>query len=289
MLAKLKAVWKLTRFEHALMLGVAVVLGIAIGAREAGVAIPALQAIALAALVSILIEMGAFAQNDVVDEKADRVNRRKGRPIVSGEISVGEANAIAWGSYLLGCAIAFFLGAIPFAIALVFSALSIAYNYRLKDIALAGNAAVAASMAIPFVFGSVVAAGGASASVLAIAAVAFVAGLGREIAKTVEDMRGDGRARGSRSIPFVIGRENSLFISAAMYLLVVPLSALPFVFGLQAGLIPVGLVAAADFAFIYLALGMFWHDGKKGLAWQRKGSLAASFVGLAGYLASAWG
>jgi geranylgeranylglycerol-phosphate geranylgeranyltransferase len=287
MLAKLRAIWKLTRFEHALMLGIAVVIGIAIGAKEAGVAAPGLQTIALAALVSILVEMGAFAQNDVADEKADRENRRKERPIVSGEISAAEANIVAWAAYGVGCAIAYSLGNYPFAIAVFFTAVSIAYNFKLKDIALAGNACIAASMAIPFAFGSIVSAGGAGAAALAITAVAFVAGLGREVAKTVEDMKGDRKARGSRTIPFVIGRKNALLLSAILFALAVPLSAVPFVFGLKANLIALTLVALTDLGFLYFAYLSADGPGEKEIAKIRKLSLAAVGIGLLGYLAAA--
>lgn len=288
MLAKLGAIWKLARFEHALMLGAAVVLGIIIGAKGAGVALPGLQTIVLAALVSVFIEVGAFAQNDVADERADRENKRKERPIVSGAISAGEANLVAWAAYIIGCAIAYSLGSYPFSIALFFTALSVAYNYMLKDIALLGNAAIAASMAIPFVFGSIVASGGAvgEASV-AIASVAFVAGLGREIGKTVEDMAGDNRARGSRTIPFIIGRKNALLLSTILYVFVVPLSLVPFLSGLEPNALAMVMVGAGDIAFLYIAVKSAQNADRKELAQCRRISLAALGIGLLGYLAAA--
>jgi len=170
---------------------------------------------------------------------------------------------------------------------LLFTGISIAYNYRLKDIALAGNACIAASMAIPFAFGAIVAAGNAGEGALAIASVALISGLGREIAKTVEDMRGDMKARGSKTIPFVVGRKNALLLSGLLFILSVPLSIVPFVSGLDANAAAIALVALADGGFIYFAWVASGKPSDREIARIRRWSLAAAGVGLLGYLAAA--
>jgi len=60
--------------------------------------------------------------------------------------------------------------------------------------------------------------------------IAFLIDLAEEIAGDAMDMRGD-RKRDSKSIAIVLGREAALRITAALFILVVLLSYVPFVFG----------------------------------------------------------
>lgn len=286
---------RLTRIEHALLLDIAVLVAIALCSKAAFAPFPSPYMLLLALAVPALVQMASFALNDYFDVETDRANKKKDRPIVSGEASEQEALALAIACYLLGNAAAYMLGMGAFAITAVFSALSVLYNWKLKDVALAGNAYIAATMAIPFVFGSVVASGKILGAAWVFAIIAFIIGLGREIMKTAQDFEGDKKTRGAKTLPAYAGEEGSLKIAAALYVFFVPLSCLPFFFGIGANLLSMGLAAVADFAVIAVAAQLFFGHGrekKEGKAQLLKRcrdvSLMALFVGLCGYLAGAF-
>jgi len=274
---------RLFRIEHALLLAAAVLIGELLSG-----ALPPLPLLLCSLAVPVFIEMGSFALNDYFDVKTDKANRRSDRPIASGEISPRAALAAAAACYIIGIAAALPLPQAALCITLLFAFLSIAYNFRLKVLPLVGNLYIAASMAIPFLFGSLVVAPEIYARIWAIALVAAVAGLGREIIKSAEDMEGDVLHRNARTLPVVIGKKNSLLLSALLYAALVPLSLAPFALGLRANILSLGLVLLTAFSFAamaYMAARATEKDSGT-LISLRKTSLLALAIGLAGYAAS---
>ncbi|PIZ92222.1 hypothetical protein COX84_07125 [Candidatus Micrarchaeota archaeon CG_4_10_14_0_2_um_filter_49_7] len=267
---------RLTRIEHALVLMVAVLAGETIVLGR----IPApTEAIVISLLVPAFIEIGSFALNDILDVKSDRANAKKDRPLVNNELSIGAAWAITIVAYAAGLGLAYLMGVLPFSIALIFAALSVAYNYWLKDLPLAGNAAIGASMAIPFVFGNLVINGEASQPVLIIAAIALMAGTAREIIKSVEDISGDVEMRGSSTLPVVIGINGSLLVGKILVLAAIALSFLPFPY-LNMNPLALALVAAADLMLVYVIVEM----KEDALEMPMKLALIAFAVATIGYL-----
>ena len=279
----LSAYARLFRIEHALLLAVAVLLGELLSG-----ALPVLPLLLCSLSVPVFIEMGSFALNDYFDVKTDKANKRHDRPIASGEIAPQAALIAALLCYVVGIAAALPLPPLALYITLIFAALSIAYNFKLKELPLVGNKYIAASMAIPFLFGNLVVAPIIYPWILAIALVAFVAGLGREIIKSAEDMEGDVKHRGARTLPVVIGKKNALLLSAALYAALVPLSLLPFAIGLRANILSLGLVLLTAFSFAAMAAMAARASDKDQaiLIALRKASLLALGVGLVGYMAS---
>ncbi len=277
---------RLFRIEHAVLLSSAVLLSEIFACFAAGIPLPAISMLLISMAVPFLIEMGSFALNDYVDQKADIENKRTDRPLVNRELESTEALAAAGFCYIAGIFIAVSLPFEAFAIAAVFAVLSVAYNYRLKDLPLAGNLYIAASMAIPFLFGSLIATGIVYPHIALIASVAFVAGLGREIVKSAEDLEGDVKHRKSRTLPAVIGKKNACLLSAALYLSLVPLSFLPFFYGLRPNILSLGLVAVTAAAFVAQAWSVASSQEKGNLKSARKASLLSLGIGLAGYAAS---
>jgi geranylgeranylglycerol-phosphate geranylgeranyltransferase len=274
---------RLFRIEHALMLAVAVLLGELLSG-----ALPALPLLICSLAVPVFIEMGSFALNDYFDVKSDKENRRFDRPIASGEIPPRAALAAAAACYAIGIAAALPLPPAALYITLLFAILSIAYNFRLKELPFVGNLCIAASMAIPFLFGNLVVAPSLLPSIIAISAVAFIAGLGREIIKSAEDMEGDVLHRRARTLPVVIGKKNSLLFAALLYALLVPLSLFPFALGLRANILSLGLVAltALSFAAMAAIAARASDKDRDALIALRKTSLLSLAAGLAGYAAS---
>ncbi|MFH0738052.1 MAG: UbiA family prenyltransferase [Candidatus Micrarchaeota archaeon] len=277
----LNELFRLTRFEHALMLAFAVFIAETI---VLGGIPPFTLPIILSLLVPVFSEMGSFALNDCLDVETDRANKKKDRPLVKGTISPAFAFRFAYASLAISVALAFFINYSVFFIALAFNLLAIAYNYKLKDLPAVGNIYIALTMAIPFIFGNcTITPGHMPPLTVALALLGFVAGFAREIIKSVQDMEGDAKARGSKTLPVVIGKRPALMIAIAMYLSFIPLSAAPFFLGLEAGLPPLVFVGAADI----LILAICAKSAKEDYRFARDASLAAFMLGLLGILLAA--
>lgn len=274
---------KLTRFEHALMLALAVLIAetIVLGAFPSILTVP----IALSLLVPIFSEMGSFALNDYLDIETDRLNKKTDRPLVKGTIAPKFALWFSILSLAISIALSFFINFFSFAIALVFNLLAVLYNWKLKDLPLVGNIYIALTMAIPFVFGNFVVSPSLSPVALVLAVLGFVAGLAREIIKSVQDMEGDIKGRKSKTLPVVIGKRYSLFLAVILYLLFIPLSALPFTMGLKLNLFAI-FVGIADGIVVFIAYRIYTRP-EESYSVARNASLAAFFLGMMGILLSA--
>ncbi|MFN7991950.1 MAG: UbiA family prenyltransferase, partial [Candidatus Micrarchaeia archaeon] len=191
----IKDLYRLTRFEHAAMLAFAVFIAETV---TLGRIPPATIPIILSLLVPVLSEMGSFALNDYFDIETDRLNGKSDRPLVKGTISPGFALYFSICCLALSSGLASLINIPAFSIALLFNLLAIAYNWKLKDLPLIGNMYIALTMAIPFIFGNFVVSDTLSLTAIVLAALGFVAGLAREIIKSVQDVEGDVKARGSR-------------------------------------------------------------------------------------------
>jgi len=277
--------YRLTRFDHAIMLAIAVLIGetIVLGSAPSATAI-----IILSLLVPMLSEAGSFALNDYLDIESDRINKKFDRPLVAGTISPSFAFYFSILCIFLSVILAYFINIFAFLIALVFNGLAILYNWKLKDLPLLGNAYIALSMSIPFVFGNVAVAEALSPLVLVLASLGFVSGLAREILKSVQDMEGDIVARKSRTLPVVIGVGRSLIIVSVLYILFIFLSFLPFFVGLSLTFFSIGGIAGADLLIAYIIYLLFIHGpDKQALKDARNISLVALSIGMIGILIAA--
>jgi geranylgeranylglycerol-phosphate geranylgeranyltransferase len=284
MFGKIAAFARLTRIEHALLLALAVLTAetVALGRLpDAGIAL-------LSILPPVLIEMASFAINDFFDVESDRLNKRFDRPLVSGAVSAGEALTLRIAAFAAGVAAAYFINATDFAIALAFAALAFAYSYRLKDVALLGNAAIAASMAIPFLFGNLAVAE-LSSAVLVLAAMAFLAGVAREIVITMRDVEGDAKARRARTLPMVVGVGRSAALASALFFAAIALSAYPFasIPAFKNDFVYLIPVLLADVAFAYVAFGILRNQSSAFLKSCRDVTLLAIALGLLGFFLGA--
>jgi len=171
---------------------------------------------------------------------------------------------------------------------LVFNGTAILYNWKLKDIPFVGNAYIALTMSIPFVFGNVIVAESISPLILVLASLGFVSGLAREILKSVQDMEGDMAARRSKTLPIVIGVKRSLIIVAILYVLFIFLSFVPFSVGLSLTFFSGGGIAGADLLIAYILYRLITHGtDRQVLKDARNISLAALFIGMSGILLAA--
>jgi geranylgeranylglycerol-phosphate geranylgeranyltransferase len=285
-LFKLKEYYTLVRFEHAIMLAIAVLIGITV---TFGGTPPIDSILLLALLVPVFSEMGSFALNDYLDLETDRINGKTERPLVRGAIPPSHALIIAIFSFAVSLAAAYFINTTTFAIAIAYNLFAILYNVKLKDLPLLGNIFIATTMAIPFLFGSYAYGIPPSETIIAIALLGFVSGLAREIVKSVEDVEGDSKARKSMTLPIAIGKGPSVFFAAILFVLFIPLSAVPYMVELQLSFVSGIFLGLADATILIVALYLLYIRNEKKFAVVRKYSLAALFCGLLSLLLASIG
>ena len=268
---KISAWLRLARVEHAFIAAFAVIAAQALVARrfDASFLYPA--------LAPFLVTAASFVANDYFDYASDKALKRKDRPLVSGEISRKTAFYAAAALYILALAAAAPLPKTAFFIILVYAGLSIAYNAFLKRLPLVGNAFIASSMAVSFLYGNLAVSPALNYYVLLFCAVSFSAGLGRELLITLRDMKGDKKI-GARTLPMLLGAKRTVILANALIYFAVMLSLFPLVE--KTIFIPYAvLVLAADSLFIAVVLKTSFEQGRETLRFARNASLWALLLG----------
>jgi geranylgeranylglycerol-phosphate geranylgeranyltransferase len=251
---RIKAVWELTRAEHGLMYGFGVLVGIVIAGGSS------YETAILGSLVALFIQAGTFALNDYCDLDSDIANRRGDRPLVRGELRKEAALLIACFATALGIISAVFLAIIMdnyilLLVALILAALGIFYDLQMKAFLAISNLYIAFTMAVPFIFGGLIA-GGVNMSLLVLSSIAFLAGFGREVMKDIADVKGDA-LRGIRSIARIYGVGKAKTITVLSYSIAVILSVIPFFLVNTTYFfnpIYLLLIIAADAVFVHVCL-----------------------------------
>ncbi len=207
---------------------------------------------ALAGAAAAFAASGASnALNDRIDVASDVINRA-GRPIPSGRLTRTEAAATAAVSGAASIALAALIGPRAVALALAWLLLTALYSLTLKGVPLLGNATVALVASTPFLMGGF----SQGKYLLAIipCALAFLVHFAREIVKDVEDVEGD-EAAGVMTFAVRRGEAASFAVVRGVLMLLIALSALPFVFGVY-GWGYAGIVALIDVVLVWLMLSM---------------------------------
>jgi geranylgeranylglycerol-phosphate geranylgeranyltransferase len=202
----------------------------------------------LSMLVASLFTAAGNALNDYFDREVDKVAHPE-RPIPSGRVTPSTAFALS--SLMFGAAFVLTLFVSLWSVTIFVIALvaMVGYERYLKAVGFAGNLAISWLTAALFLFG------GAAVDKMdlawILAALAFLATLGREIAKDVQDVEGDRASR--RTLPMRIGIKNAGIAASASLIAAVALSPAPYLLDLLS-IWYVPVVLAADAIFIYSAL-----------------------------------
>src|SRR2546428_7527295 len=149
--------------------------------------------LALAAAAAASFTAGGNALNDIFDRETDRINHPD-RPLASGQLTLGTARAFAVSAFVIAAVLAAFIN--PFALLIVGLnvILMLSYENWLKARGAPGNVVVAYLVGSLFLFAGVSVFRSSTGPLIRtriLAALAFLATLGREITKDIEDMRGD--------------------------------------------------------------------------------------------------
>jgi geranylgeranylglycerol-phosphate geranylgeranyltransferase len=90
---------------------------------------------------------------------------------------------------------------------------------------------VSACVAIPFIYGSIVAVGFVKLNVVLFASMAFLSNTGREITKGIVDVKGD-MAEGVKTLAVRYGEKRAAIAAAVFYVSAVVLTPIPLLLGL---------------------------------------------------------
>ena len=228
---KIKAIWKLMRLEHGVMIALGILVGSLVALKGSG--FPSFDKFILTFFTALFLEASTFALNDYYDLEIDKKNKRLDRPLVRGDLQPKSALYLFFIFFPFGLICSFFVNITCFVIALITALLAVLYDAKMKKIKLLGNFYIAYVMAIPFIFGGAAVITNETIffeigpSIYIIALIAFIAGSGREIMKDVMDFKGD-KEKGVRSFPKYIGVRKSNILAAIFYIVAVILSLIPF-------------------------------------------------------------
>lgn len=273
---KVKAILRLTRIEHSIMLVIAV-----LAAEMIAKGLPSIPVLVFSLITPIFVSMAAFAINDYFDLKVDRINK-KNRPLVTGELKQVHAIYITLACLIIGILASLMINFDAFIIAVVFGVLALLYSWRLKGVVLLGNAYIAFSMAIPFIFGSYVVSNTVGSSIILVSLMIFLSGMAREIHGTVRDLKGDSVARNLHTLPKAIGISASAWLALLIYLAAIFLSVYlffyvaPFAYNLLFAL----LIGTADLMLLYTGIGFISRHDQRFYDQARNISLAAMALAL---------
>jgi geranylgeranylglycerol-phosphate geranylgeranyltransferase len=172
--------------------------------------------------------------NDYYDRQTDSINEPK-RPIPSGTIKPREALGLASVLTIAGFLTAYLTSEGPRILCLLTAVIawlvSVAYTTVGKRSGLSGNFLVSTCVAIPFVYGSIAVRGFVELDVLIFVLIAFLSNTGREITKSIVDVKGD-RLMSTRTMAVRYGEKAAAVAAALFYFSAVALSPVPWMIGL---------------------------------------------------------
>lgn len=273
----LRAYVEITRPVNSLLVGFAVLVGVAVVAVSKVTSASAI----LGFLTGFLLTGYAMVVNDFYDLEVDRVNSPH-RPLPSGRIKVRSALGLAGTLLLLGLAAAWLTSVANFFVATAFAALAWIYNYWGKRKGLVGNMMVAASVAVPYIYGGMVAAMPGNLLIWVLALISFLAATGREVVKTIADIPGD-TIRRVRSVAISKGSRAAASLGAALFLLAVLLTPIPLLLG-AAGIVYGTLVLIPNAIFVYGAVKILREHSPETARAVKKIALIGMLTGLVAFV-----
>lgn len=286
---RIKPCIELLRPLNAAMGAIAVVIGALVASGLALFSSHHLLDVAIAMPVAFLFTGAGNAMNDYYDRFTDRLNH-PGRPIPGKRIHPEAARKFSVLLFTAGVMLVLFIGWprmnwLTLAIAALNTFLLAAYEMRLKAWGFVGNLTVSWLTASLFLFGGAAAVPEPGptvfpAPVLAMALLAFLSSVGREIIKSIEDVRGD---HDRRTVPRIVGVRTAGMIAGLCIGMAVIFSLLPaFLLDIFQSLYYLPAVLVADAVFIYSVWVLFRNPSM-----ASKATKLAMLLALAAFLLGA--
>jgi len=267
----------LIRPLNSTMVGFAVIVGMVVS----GFSKMSCLSVVLGFLTGFFISSYSMIMNDRYDIEVDRVNNPN-RPLVKGSVSIKEAEVAAAALLTMGLATSILLGWLTFLIAALFASIAWLYNYRVKRYGLLGNMLVSASVAIPYIYGAVAIGAADEPLICFLALTSFLAGLGREVVKTICDIKGD-EVRDVKSVARVWGAESAAKLSALFFILAILTSLLPIMLGIV-GLVYGALVSAPICIFVGLTVKILKDSSAESAYFVKRVALFGMLLGLIAFM-----
>jgi len=202
----------------------------------------------LATLVGFLFGLASNSLNDYLDIDIDKIAHPE-RPLPSGIIKppvyLGFSAVMFGGCFILTYFLSTITGLVAFVMVIFASVLQIGYELGIKKKKAVGNILMGFQAALGFIFGGVIV-GGLEAT-LAMAGSSFLAIVGREIIKDIEDIKGD---VDRSTLPKIIGPKNAGIFASFLVIVAVVISILAYYPFQIFGLGYLVLVLVADCIFI---------------------------------------
>ena len=272
------ALLSLIRPINSFMIGLAVVVGIAIGSPDMLFSRLSIYGF----ITGFSISSYSMIINDIYDIEIDKVNQPE-RPLAKQIISINSALSLSLILLLIGLTSSLLISYYNIIITAIFSILSWFYNIWGKKQGIIGNSIVASSMSIPFIFGGVIT-GNISLLVWSISLIAFLSGMGREIIKTIADVEGD-KIKGIKSVSIQFGSRNAMLIACGFIIISILISFIPVYLNLiQIYYIP--LLILTDLILLYSVFILSKNYSKSESLKVKKLILYAMLFGLITFLAN---
>ncbi len=205
--------------------------------------------VVLAGLATGLVTAGGNVLNDYSDRNTDRVNHPE-RPIPSGKVSPDNALGLSTMLFILALPVAIVVNIWCFIIAALNIGVLVSYEGKFKRRGFTGNLEVSWLTGSIFIFGGLAAYQGNMedlSKTLYLAMLAFFATLGREIAKDIQDVKGD---LDRMTLPRKMGMKEASQIAGISFALAILFSIPPPFVGLFSYMY-LAVVILADVIFIY--------------------------------------
>jgi len=274
-----RALVRLIRPVNCIMMGFAILVGAVISGGT-GLLTSGWE-ILLAFVTGFTVTGSAMAINDYYDRDIDSINEPH-RPIPSGAISPREALSASLLLGLIGLTAAWFTGLGNLVLAFLAWSTAIIYNTVGKGTGFPGNFLVSSCVAIPFIYGGMMAGNSQLSISLIFALIAFLTNMGREVTKGIVDTRGD-RALGIRTVAVSKGARFAAGVSATFYLSAVIASVVPHIQGVVSfWYIP--FVTLTDLGLTYLSISLLRDPSRENSRNVKNQVLLLMMSGLIGFL-----
>ncbi|MCW4004134.1 MAG: geranylgeranylglycerol-phosphate geranylgeranyltransferase [Candidatus Bathyarchaeota archaeon] len=223
----------------------------------------------------------AMTINDYYDRKIDAINEPH-RPIPSGVVKTTEALAFVVVLSAIGFVFAYLVSPLCVAVAALSLVITATYLTVGKRSGLPGNFLVSACVAIPFIYGSIVAIGTIALNVLLFASMAFLANTGREVTKGIVDTKGD-RAEGIKTLAVRFGEGKAAVAAVAFYIFAVALTPVTWMLGLV-GFWFVPIVLVTDVGLVACSVLLLLEPSREKARKIKNMVLVLFLVGLLAYI-----
>ncbi len=230
--------------------------------------------ILIAVLVASLVAGAGNVTNDYFDYEIDKINKPK-RILPSGKIKRRNATIYVAILYILAIILTlFFLNYYMILLVFLNTIITLFYAWKIKRTPF-GHFVVSWLTSSAFLFGALFV--NLNATILFLFSMSYLATLGREITKGIEDMEGDRKA-GIKTLSIVTGRLFAAWVAIFFIIFSIIISFIPYLFNLLS-INYLFLVTFADLIFVFSCFVLLINPAK-----SQKIMKIAMFVAIIAFL-----